>query len=107
MSEKILIVEDDAAMLRGLKDNFAYAGYNVLTAADGEAGLGTGSSVTGDMHHDPASDEYLTIRGGGNWRGGFDEIRLGNTFADVVPEPATMVLLGLGGALIATRRKRR
>lgn len=26
-------------MLRGLKDNFEYAGYNVLTASDGEAGL--------------------------------------------------------------------
>lgn len=28
-------------MLRGLKDNFEYAGYNVLFAADGEAGLNT------------------------------------------------------------------
>jgi DNA-binding response OmpR family regulator len=36
--EAILIVEDDAAMLRGLKDNFALKGYKVLTAADGEAG---------------------------------------------------------------------
>jgi two-component system alkaline phosphatase synthesis response regulator PhoP len=37
--ETILIIEDDSSMLRGLKDNFAYAGYNVLTAADGEKGL--------------------------------------------------------------------
>ena len=37
--ERILIVEDDPTMLRGLKDNFEYAGYNVLTATDGEAGL--------------------------------------------------------------------
>ena len=37
--ETVLIIEDDPAMLRGLKDNFAYAGYNVLTAADGEVGL--------------------------------------------------------------------
>ncbi len=35
----MLIIEDDSSMLRGLKDNFAYAGYNVLAAADGEAGL--------------------------------------------------------------------
>ena len=35
----ILIIEDDPALLRGLKDNFAYAGYAVLTAEDGEAGL--------------------------------------------------------------------
>jgi DNA-binding response OmpR family regulator len=37
--ETILIVEDDATMLRGLKDNFEFKGYCVLTAADGEEGL--------------------------------------------------------------------
>jgi DNA-binding response OmpR family regulator len=37
--EKILIIEDDAAMLRGLKDNFEAKGYKVVTVADGEAGL--------------------------------------------------------------------
>ena len=37
--ETILIVEDDQSMLRGLKDNFEFKGYNVITAADGEAGL--------------------------------------------------------------------
>ncbi len=37
--ESILIVEDDATMLRGLKDNFEFKGYCVLTAADGEEGL--------------------------------------------------------------------
>jgi len=37
--ETVLIVEDEPAMLRGLKDNFEYKGYNVLTAADGETGL--------------------------------------------------------------------
>ncbi len=37
--ETILIVEDDPVMLRGLKDNFEFKGYRVLTAADGEAGL--------------------------------------------------------------------
>ena len=37
--ETILLVEDDPAMLRGLKDNFQYEGYRVLTAGDGEAGL--------------------------------------------------------------------
>jgi len=38
--EKVLIIEDDPAMLRGLKDNFAFDGYQVLTAADGDKGLG-------------------------------------------------------------------
>jgi len=37
--ETILIIEDDPAMLRGLKDNFEFKGYNVLAAADGEEGL--------------------------------------------------------------------
>ena len=37
--ESILIIEDDAAMLRGLKDNFEYEGYSVATAADGQEGL--------------------------------------------------------------------
>ncbi len=36
---KILIVEDDAALLRGLKDNFRAQGYQVRTANDGEKGL--------------------------------------------------------------------
>jgi len=38
-SETILIVEDDPTMLRGLKDNFEFEGYRVVTATDGEAGL--------------------------------------------------------------------
>jgi len=37
--ETVLIIEDDSTMLRGLKDNFEYSGYKVLTAADGEVGL--------------------------------------------------------------------
>ena len=37
--ETVLIIEDDSSMLRGLKDNFEFKGYEVLTAADGEEGL--------------------------------------------------------------------
>jgi len=37
--ETVLIIEDDPAMLRGLKDNFEYEGYIVKTASDGEKGL--------------------------------------------------------------------
>ena len=47
--ETVLIVEDDAAMLRGLKDNFAYAGYTVLTADDGEKGLDTALDAKPDL----------------------------------------------------------
>jgi DNA-binding response OmpR family regulator len=36
--KRILIVEDDLAILRGLKDNLEYESYEVLTAADGEQG---------------------------------------------------------------------
>ena len=45
----ILIVEDDAAMLRGLKDNFEFEGYKVVTATDGEAGLKAALGVLPDL----------------------------------------------------------
>jgi len=36
---RVLIVEDDASLLFGLKKNLHFEGYEVLSAADGEAGL--------------------------------------------------------------------
>jgi DNA-binding response OmpR family regulator len=36
--KRILIIEDDLAILRGLKDNLEYESYEVLTASDGEQG---------------------------------------------------------------------
>ncbi|MCK4932321.1 MAG: response regulator transcription factor [Candidatus Aminicenantes bacterium] len=36
--KRILIIEDDVAILRGLKDNLEYESYEVLTATDGEQG---------------------------------------------------------------------
>lgn len=36
---KILIVEDEPNMVAGLRDNFEYEGYEVVTAGDGVAGL--------------------------------------------------------------------
>jgi DNA-binding response OmpR family regulator len=38
-ARRILIVEDDPALLRGLKDNFDAQGYEVRTASDGKRGL--------------------------------------------------------------------
>jgi DNA-binding response OmpR family regulator len=35
----ILIIEDDISILRGLKDNLEYEGYEVITETDGEKGL--------------------------------------------------------------------
>jgi two-component system alkaline phosphatase synthesis response regulator PhoP len=39
MTKKILIVEDEPAMVRLLRDNFVYEGYEVVVATDGEAAL--------------------------------------------------------------------
>jgi DNA-binding response OmpR family regulator len=36
---RILIVEDEPNMVAGLRDNFEFEGYQVITAADGVAGL--------------------------------------------------------------------
>jgi DNA-binding response OmpR family regulator len=47
--ETILIVEDDSTMLRGLKDNFEYAGYKVVTADDGEKGLNAALNAKPDL----------------------------------------------------------
>lgn len=38
--KKILIVEDEPHMLRGLKDNLEFEGYEIDTAEDGKVGLG-------------------------------------------------------------------
>jgi len=47
--ETVLIIEDDAAMMRGLQDNFEYAGYHVLIAADGETGLNAALDARPDL----------------------------------------------------------
>src|SRR5256885_16148403 len=42
----MLIIEDEPALLRGLKDTFLAAGFDVLTATEGETGLHL--ALTGD-----------------------------------------------------------
>ena len=37
-SSRILTIEDDAAIRRGIVDALTYAGYEVLEASDGNAG---------------------------------------------------------------------
>ncbi len=39
MEKTILIIEDDISILRGLKDNLTFEGYNVLTSSHGQEGL--------------------------------------------------------------------
>jgi two-component system alkaline phosphatase synthesis response regulator PhoP len=46
---KILIVEDEPDMVLGLKDNFEFEGYDVLTASDGASGLERARSQKPDL----------------------------------------------------------
>jgi len=46
---RILIVEDEPAILRGLKDTFVSKGCEVLTATDGEAGMNLALSAKPDL----------------------------------------------------------
>ena len=39
MVKTILIIEDDISILRGLKDNLSFEGYDILTSSDGQKGL--------------------------------------------------------------------
>ena len=48
-TETILIIEDDPALLRGLRDNFEFEGYRVQTAADGDAGLKAALAIRPDL----------------------------------------------------------
>ena len=46
---RILIVEDEPAMVAGLRDNFEYEGYEVISAEDGVAGLESALSEQPDL----------------------------------------------------------
>jgi DNA-binding response OmpR family regulator len=46
---RILIVEDEPDMVLGLKDNFEFEGYEVITATDGESGLERARSQKPDL----------------------------------------------------------
>ncbi len=49
MSTRILLVEDEPDMVLGLKDNFEFEGYEVLTASDGAAGLERARALKPDL----------------------------------------------------------
>ena len=49
MNKKILVVEDDAAIRRGLVDALAFAGYDVLEAPDGNEGMRMAVRVACDL----------------------------------------------------------
>src|SRR5438093_4903860 len=46
---RILIVEDEPAMVAGLRDNFEYEGYEVISACDGVEGLDRALSENPDL----------------------------------------------------------
>jgi DNA-binding response OmpR family regulator len=46
---RVLIVEDEPALVRGLTDSFRAQGFDVLTARDGEAGLGAALAERPDL----------------------------------------------------------
>jgi DNA-binding response OmpR family regulator len=46
---RILIVEDEPNMVAGLRDNFEYEGYEVITAADGMEGLSQALANSPDL----------------------------------------------------------
>lgn len=46
---RILIVEDEPAMVSGLRDNFEFEGYEVITAGDGVEGLGRALNDSPDL----------------------------------------------------------
>jgi len=47
--QKILIVEDDEAIMLGLKENLKVAGYEVITAVDGDSALNLGLESDPDL----------------------------------------------------------
>src|SRR5512138_3660852 len=49
MAERILVIEDDPSILRGLQLNLGMEGYAVRSAMDGEAGLALARSEKPDL----------------------------------------------------------
>ena len=47
--KKILVIEDDVSILRGLKDNLEYEGYLVLTETNGKSGLNAALKSNADL----------------------------------------------------------
>ena len=45
----VLIVEDEAALMRGIRDNFAFEGYETLTAMTGEKGYEVAKEARPDL----------------------------------------------------------
>ena len=80
MAERILIIEDDTSILRGLEMNLKLEGYALLTAVDGAEGL----RIAIDQHPDLIVLDLMLPE-----RDGFDVIR---DFRHIDPETPILVL---------------
>lgn len=65
MTDRILVVEDDPALLRGLTDNLRAEAYDVLTATDGRAAVQVADAVLqAVLHHSrgrPQADDVTIL----------------------------------------------
>jgi hypothetical protein len=104
----IIKVEFDAALFNPDGNDVVTVYLNPTDISSEAAALASSSTTTFNTFSLAANDDLtqLTMTGIDYSRpASFDEPRLGTEFADVVPEPGSMALLGLGGLLLASRRR--
>ena len=81
-----------------------YGAGDIDTATLYENGVELGS-ITSDSDGFDLNRVSLGAFGGGGSLGTVDNLIIATTFAEAVPEPGSLALLGLGGLLIARRRR--
>lgn len=109
-TEPFLILAKAELDVSGQNDRLSY--WFAPTDVTSEASLGTATftSASADTFDDSIGGIALQFAGGSSTPGSIDAIRVGTELSDVtafvIPEPASLALLGLGSVLIAGRRRR-